>query len=128
MVPPRILADVEALRAEGLTVEVLEDGGVTFGVLLKGYTLAPGAWNRPATDVLVLVTAAHPNAKLDMFWVAPGLRLANGTVPKAGDSETMHFGRPWQRFSWHATQWNPGRDTILTYLREVVDHRLSLRE
>lgn len=128
MAPARIVADVEAIRLEGLRVDIIEGNGGLVGVLLPGYPLPAGIWNREATDLLILVPLAYPNAKLDMFWVTLGLRLAEGPGPKSADAEQEWFGRRWQRFSWHIAHWNPARDTILTFLREVIDHRLSLAE
>lgn len=124
--PPQLSLELDQLRSQGLTIEVQEDGSL-FCLIFKGYTLPKGVWNKTNTDLLVIAHPVYPNAKLDMFWVEPGLSLADGRTPHAGDVMENHCSKPWQRFSWHPSAWNPAHDNIITYL-EFVNHRLNTRE
>lgn len=124
--PPLLQQHIEALREMGHKIEVLEDG-TKICIIFKEYAIANSHWNRTTTDLMIIAQPAYPNAKLDMFYVPPGMRLADGRVPKAGESEEVHGGKNWQRFSWHVNNWNPAHDSLITYLN-VVDARLSRKE
>ncbi len=66
------------------------------------------------------VPQGYPLAALDMFWVTPGLALADGRQPQNADLLETYAGRTWQRFSWHypsGHRWNPATDGILSHLR-----------
>ena len=55
-----------------------------------------------------------------MFWVTPGLALADGRQPQNADQLETYAARTWQRFSWHyppGHRWNPATDGILSHLR-----------
>lgn len=124
--PPQLSQELELLKTEGYNIEVSEESS-SFCVVFKDYNLPEGIWNKDKTDLLIIAQTVYPNAKLDMFWVAPGLKLADGRMPQAGDVEESHCGKTWQRFSWHAEKWNPARDNITTYL-ELINHRLKMRK
>jgi len=124
--PPQLSLELDQLRSQGLVIEVQEDSPL-FCLIFKDYNLPEGIWNMSKTDLLIIAQPVYPNARLDMFWVEPGLRLADGRTPRAGDCMENHCGKQWQRFSWHPSKWNPAQDNIITYL-EFVNHRLSVRE
>ena len=124
--PPQLLQEIDSLRKEGYTIEVQEDGG-SIGIIFKDYPLPKGVWNKEKTDLLIIAQITYPNAQLDMFWVTPGLLLANGQTPKSGDVQEIHCVTSWQRFSWHPQKWNPAHDNITTYL-ELVTYRLGMKE
>lgn len=124
--PPLLDEHIASLRGAGHKIEVLEDGPKVC-VVLQAYRIPYSHWNRSATDLMVICQAVYPNAKIDMFYVTPGLRLASGGMPKSGDTEESHAGRSWQRFSWHVNSWNPAHDSLISYL-DVVKDRLSRKE
>lgn len=79
-------------------------------------------WSRRCTDILVQVPQGYPMAALDMFWVPPGLRLADGRIPNCGDHLEVFMASQWQRMSWHYPQsmaWNPSADGLLSHMRFV---------
>jgi hypothetical protein len=72
------------------------------------------------TDILLQVPQGYPLSALDMFWVTPGLALADGRQPQNADQLETYAGRTWQRFSWHyppGHRWNPASDGLLSHLR-----------
>jgi hypothetical protein len=89
----------------------------------------PVGWSAGETTVRFIAPVGYPHAKPDCFWTNPELRLSPGNLPQAtGDGnqipETNQTGL-W--FSWHASQWNPNRDTLLTYLN-VIRNRFRLQQ
>ena len=121
---------MEALRAAGHRVTVTLEGAPPnsrYFVVIDGYEV-PAGWDRTTVDLLLIVPELYPNAKLDMFWVSPIMSLMNGALPQAADTRETYVGRTWQRFSWHPEQWRPGKDTIITYLDDVVAARLHQRK
>ncbi len=114
------------LKAEGYAIDVVPDGSgdqSRYFVVFKDYAIPPYNWGRTNVDLLLIIPGVYPNAKIDMFWVSPKITLPNGGVPEGAGSDEAYLGRTWQRFSWHASKWNPGRDSVKTYL-EVVNNRL----
>ena len=114
----------EALRAAypGSDMQGLP-GGIWL-VRVPGVPL-PAGWNQPATTVWFLVPVGYPSATPDCFYADLPLRLANGAMPGAsGLQQIPHVGTQYMWFSWHVGSWNPGRDTLLTYVRVIRD-RLS---
>lgn len=111
-------ADLALLRERYGGVECIDEGARHL-VIVRGLDL-PGHWNRSSTDILLQVPQGYPLAVLDMFWVTPGLTLADGRQPQNADQMETYAGRTWQRFSWHYPQghrWNPATDGILSHLR-----------
>lgn len=99
-------------------MECIDDGTRRL-VIARGQEL-PAHWNRRSTDILLQVPQGYPLAALDMFWVTPGLALADGRQPQNADQLETYAGRTWQRFSWHyppGHRWNPATDGILSHLR-----------
>ena len=126
--PPQLKTDLDKITKErGLKIETDKRDGEQICLLFKDYSLPKKIWNREKTDILVLVPPVYPNAKLDMFWVTPGLEFAKGGKPQAADALEIHCGSQWQRFSRHPQTWNPARDNIITYL-DCIDHWLSQRQ
>jgi len=105
----------------GSSHERLPSGAVL--IVVPDVKLPPG-WSRDSVTVRFLAPVGYPHAKPDCFWADPGLRLANQALPNAANEsnpipEVMNSGGIW--FSWHAAQWNPNRDTLLTYVNVIQD-------
>jgi len=122
MQPARLAEEVTALADEGWAVDVVESEGMAC-VIFRKYLL-PRGYNKPSTDLLLLLPPSYPHGKPDMFWVEADLLLADGKVPRSADGIETHLGRQWRRFSWHLTKWNPANDDLRTYL-EFVNSRLT---
>lgn len=123
--PPQLEIDLNLLKEQGHLVEAHRDptNGNRIFVIFEKYQLSSG-WNRAETKLLLIADISYPNSKLDMFWTDPGLTLANGKIPQAGEVIENYLNQQWQRFSWHVQKWNPAVDNIITYLG-TVDSRLG---
>ena len=114
----KLQADLEVLRERQGTVECIDDGARSL-IIVRALEL-PLHWNRSYTDILFQVPQGYPLSALDMFWVTPGLALADGRQPQNADQIESYAGQAWQRFSWHyppGHRWNPAMDGLLTHLR-----------
>jgi hypothetical protein len=114
----KLEADLDLLRARCSTVERIADGTRSL-VIVRALKL-PLHWNRTTTDILFHAPQGYPLAAMDMFWVTPGLALADGRSPQNADQIEMYGGETWQRFSWHyppGHRWNPATDGLLSHLR-----------
>jgi hypothetical protein len=95
-------------------------------VRVPDYELPPG-WNAKTVTILFVAPAGYPAAKPDCFWTEQaGLRLENGTTPaNTNDSNPIpEVGQKGTWFSWHIQNWNPNKDTLVTYLN-VIRQRLK---
>lgn len=114
----KLAEDIQLLRQCHGEVDCIDEGTRCL-VVLREQPL-PLHWNRPTTDILLQVPQGYPLAAMDMFWVTPGLTLADGRQPLNADQLETYVGQTWQRFSWHYPPghcWNPATDGILSHLR-----------
>ena len=121
--PASLLSDIEQLRTEGRTVQVVEDGA-RFYVVFTGYCLRADLYVPSVTDLMVMTDYQYPVSRLDMFWTDPPVRRLDGSWPQNAELFEEYAGRRWQRWSWHYPQWDPSRHSIRTHL-EVVCDRLA---
>lgn len=119
--PKQLDEEIENMRNEGHTVEVIEADGLIY-LIFKDYPL-PKGYNKSTTPLLLKVPLSYPNGNLDMFWTDPELHLEGGGS-QASTSEEVILGQRWLRFSWHPQKWNPGKDNLKTFL-EFVNRRLG---
>jgi hypothetical protein len=120
----RFEADFEALQTEVA-------GRADFRVLPSGARLItvkaqplPAGWSQTHVDILFVAPPAFPAAQPDCFWVLPGgLRLASGTTPQnTNDANPIpEVGPSGTWFSWHLQDWNPNRDSLVSYFRVVLN-------
>ena len=115
---------LEILRSQYPDVAVRHFPSGAILVVLPKVLLAEG-WSKNSTAVSFLAPVGYPHAKPDCFWTDGDLRLASGAPPaNTGPNpipEMNESGHLW--FSWHTAQWNPNRDSLLTYVN-VVKNRL----
>ncbi len=81
-------------------------------------------WNRPATEVLIVVPPGYPLTPPDNFFVRNGLRLADGSLPANFAENQSVLGDSWAQFSFHAQSWNPAPepmdgDNLMTFMLAV---------
>jgi hypothetical protein len=115
-----LVADLEHVRKLYGKTERTDENARSF-IVVREMPL-PSHWNREHTDVLIIVPQGYPMAALDMFWVTPGLALANCKAPQNADQVEQYAGTSWQRFSWHYPpnyRWQPPKDNLLSHLRFV---------
>lgn len=116
VLPP---GDRTHLEARGIAYEVAAEGGQS-AVILKGYPLPEGKYDRSNADILILLPAGYPDALVDMFYCDPWLKLqAAGRYPNCADVPHSFAGRTWQRWSRHNDAWRPGIDGIHTVLGRI---------
>ncbi len=121
MVPEALSVDLNVLKDRGFSYEVVEENPRIF-VIFRNYQLPLGIYNREKTDLMIFTTPYYPNAGFDMFWVDDRLLLKNNSIPQGANSVENYLGRNWRRFSYHpysARPWNPGEDSILTFMQHV---------
>lgn len=115
---------LEILRSQYPDVAVRHFPSGAILVILPKVLLAEG-WSKNSTAVSFLAPVGYPHAKPDCFWTDGDLKLASGAPPaNTGPNpipEINESGHLW--FSWHTAQWNPNRDSLLTYVN-VVKNRL----
>lgn len=122
MLPAQLVEEVAALRADGHSVELIEQEGWA-NILFADYPL-PTGFNKKSTTLLLMFPLSYPNGQPDMFWTDRDLTLADGRIPSQAEVMQSALGKQWRRFSWHPQQWNPGVDNLRTYL-EFVNNRLA---
>lgn len=120
MTPARLKKELGLLRRRYVAVDHGEDGS---WVLVKDLSL-PSGWNRPSTDVLIVVPAPYPASPPDNFFVPVGLTLESGQPPTNYSESQAVIGRHWGQFSFHAQEWNPSADSqdgdnLLTFMLQV---------
>ena len=120
MLPPDFVADVDALRSDGLAIDTAEDG--VANAIVHAYPVPPG-FSKQSTELLIRAPMSYRNGKPDMFWTDKDLVLASGGVPQNAEKIERYLDRDWRRFSWHPQNWNPGADDLRTYL-EFINARL----
>jgi hypothetical protein len=122
MIPPQLVEEVEELRREGYSVDLVEAEGWANAVF-HNYPVPPG-YSKASTELLLKFPISYPNGRPDMFWTDEDLTLTGGQIPRSADSIETSLGKRWRRFSWHPQNWNPGVDSLRTYL-EFVNNRLA---
>ena len=113
----QLLEEDEAyLKEKGYAYELVDEGENAC-LIIKDYAVSPKKYDRDAVDLLICIPKGYNDAKLDMYYVDPPLRLrASGQYPHKADHFEDHAKRKWQRFSRHLPQWRPGIDTLQNFL------------
>ena len=101
MTPQRWERELEFLRHRYGEVQAGENMD---WVLVKNVSL-PQGWNRPTTDILVLIPPGYPSTPPDNCYVPERLALSGGGNAEGyGDGHGVLNGS-WGRFSLHAERW-----------------------
>lgn len=114
--------DEHYLNEKGIAFELKPDGGGAL-LLLPGFSINRERYDRDSTTIMVRIPAQYPNAKLDMFYADPAIKLKSGAYPDRADHFEDHGGRRWQRFSRHLPDWRTGIDglpTLLIFIRREL--------
>jgi hypothetical protein len=96
------------------------------GMLIRISAVPVVGWNRPAVNVLFVAPPGYPAAQPDCFWVEPSdFRLAGGQTPQASNDSNpipsdFEPGRKTTWFSWHVQNWNPSRDSLITFFKVIL--------
>lgn len=88
-------------------------------VVCQNVELPPG-WNRHQSTIKFVAPVGYPLSKPDCFWADADLRLVNGAMPKAtGFNAIPGVQQKHLWFSWHVSQWNPHRDSLLSFFMTI---------
>lgn len=124
MLPSDVTDDVAVLERLGYVVKLIESDG--FGNVVFNRYPIPLGYTKTESGLLIRAPLSYRAGRPDMFWTDVDLLLAGGGAPAQAESIETHLGRPWRRFSWHPSTWNPATDDLRTYL-EFIDNRLAKR-
>ena len=114
--------EIDRLRAKGFEVELsLSDG--FHHVVFERYEF-PKGYSTDVSSMLLRLPISYPNGRPDMFWTDVNVTLMGGGIPERANTIEQFLGKQWRRFSWHPQNWNPGIDTLETFL-EFVNRRLA---
>lgn len=109
----------EAFRARVPSLEVVAELDIGRVLRVRAVSL-PAGWSKISTAVTFVCPVGYPIASPDCFWTDPDLRLANGSDPQnTGANPIPGFGEDLRWFSWHCPNWNPNRNTLLTWYRQI---------
>ncbi len=111
--------DAEFLAEKGYRYNLRQENGAVC-VIIQGYPL-PSPYLPRQADLLVRLPAGFPNAKPDMFWTTPDVKLPSGAWPRSSEVHQDMGGQNWQRWSRHfpENRWRPGIDNLRTYLAAI---------
>jgi Prokaryotic E2 family E len=71
VIPEHITREVEALRQEGLSLDVIEADG-WYNLVFHNHPI-PTSFNKPHSDLLIKLPISYRNGAPDMFWTDPEL-------------------------------------------------------
>ena len=86
----------------------------------------PEGFTQQSADLLLRLSPGYPDVPPDMWWFDPPVQRSDGRPIVATESQEVHLGRVWQRWSRHLTpgQWRGGIDSVESYL-SLVDKELA---
>lgn len=116
---------LEELRQHSPNSQITRGPDGTVFVEVTGLEL-PAGWNKPSTNLLLLVPPGYPTNRPNGFEADPDLRLANNNNMPAGTGQSSHLGRPWLHFCWQPGQpWDNNKDALWKHvafaIRRFVD-------
>lgn len=118
--PAQLVNDVQRLCEDGFGASIVEEHPRHY-VVVADLEL-PAFYAPTVTDLLMIADYQYPMSALDMFWTSPHVHRAdNGAFPQNADQLEQHIGRPWQRWSWHYSGWNPAHHNVVTHLDVFFD-------
>src|ERR1700677_3320566 len=91
--------DREFLREKGLKFSASKVGADVH-IVLHDFEF-PKTYAPTAADLLIVLPAGYPNAKLDMFYTRPDIKLVNGNWPNACQARAKYGDVEWQQWSRH---------------------------
>ncbi len=90
----------------------------------------PEAYKPRSSDLLMRLPAGYPDAKPDMFWTLPSVKLLTDAwpdrcghleIPGSGPGSEIYNNTPWQRWSRHSNpqDWRPGVDGLRNFVTAI---------
>jgi len=111
--------ELSYLNDKGFDFEEISEGS-QHALILRNIQLPAGKFDHDQADVLILLPPGFPDARPDMFYLSPWLRLKDlNSYPKAADQAHAFAGVSWQRWSRHSNEWRAGRDGIRSFVKRI---------
>lgn len=110
-------SDENYLNIKGYKWRLIPDGNGAC-LVISDYGLSTVLFDRAQTDLMIRIPAQYNIAGLDMFYVAPEIKLkGTDAYPDRAGTFEDHCERCWQRFSRHlTTPWRAGVDGLPMFL------------
>lgn len=110
--------DIEFLDEKGHTYKITPSDGMIY-LVIENFKFPEQHYTPTSASLLIQIPAGYPNAKLDMFFVHPEIKLLNGSQPDKADQILDWDNKRWQRWSRHLDEWRAGKDNLRTYLASI---------
>ncbi|MEK6289216.1 MAG: E2/UBC family protein [Acidobacteriota bacterium] len=110
--------DETYLNSKGYAWRLLSDGNGAC-LVISNFAVSTALFDSAQTELMIRIPAQYNIAGLDMFYVAPEIKLrSTGEYPEAASTFEDHCGQRWQRFSRHltTTPWRAGVDGLPMFL------------
>jgi hypothetical protein len=108
--------DAEYLASKCTKFEVIKNASDVH-VIFHDYAF-PEAYQARHSNLLIVIPAGYPNAKLDMFWTYPDVRLISGKWPTSSEDHQDFHGKNLQRWSSHINR-RSVVDSLRTFITSV---------
>lgn len=111
-------SDEQHLTGKGYSYDVEVESNVLH-LIIHNFPIPP-VYSPNSVDLLIRIPPGYPNAKLDMFWTSPHVKLSNGSDPDRAGIFEQYVGRRWQRWSRHwPCAWRAGVDGLDTFIASI---------
>lgn len=87
----------------------------------------PASWSVDTALVSFVVPIGFPSAAPAYFYTDMSVRLASGNSPFGTGQQTGPFGALMRWWLWKPQHWNPNRDDLLTFVRQIEQRFIDLR-
>lgn len=105
--------DKDFLDEKGYNYELVEFPGGIY-LIINDFPFPPSYLPRQA-KVLIVLPTGYPEAKVDMIFTIPDVKLTNGQWPLNCEAHLLHNGLRWQQWSRHIN-WRIGIDNLRTFM------------
>lgn len=106
--------DEQHLNAAGHHWETRLTSGGGRWLLIHDYQL-PAGYSEELVQLALNIPSTYPNTAMDMFYLYPAVRKADGALIPQTEATVDVDGLPFQRWSRHRA-WNPMTDNVMTQL------------
>jgi len=108
--------DLEFLQEKDFNYELIQFQAGVY-LIIKDYEFPP-CYAPQKANLLIILPAGYPNAKVDMFFTIPDIKLLNGNFPQAAAAHPTHNKVAWQQWSRHS-EWRVGVDNLRSYFAAI---------
>ena len=105
--------DKDFLDEKGFNYELVEFPGGIY-LIINDFPF-PAAYTPRLAKVLIVIPTGYPEAKVDMIFTIPDVKLVNGQWPQNCEQHVPHNNLTWQQWSRHIN-WRIGVDNLRTFM------------